>query len=247
MTITVPAVCQQALRLCGQSGRPGRGIGTEQQVEVIQFLNQMCDSWNALRGSIFTVSQDRYLLSPSQTTYFIGPTGDFVAPRPIMIKAANLVLTGVFPEVFLPMRILSDDDWANIVVREIPTTVPRLIYNDGGSPDSQLFLWGFPTVANDLELWTWNGLNNELTAADSIFYPDGAALAIVQNLAVLIAPLYWKKTDKMLSLLIQQAQKSRAAYSNLNQESPNLISDAYMGSGDDKKAWDYYSYLTGGL
>jgi hypothetical protein len=244
--ILVSDLCAQALRLCGQSGRPGRGPGVEQLTEVTTYLNQMLDSWNAFRGSIFTVAINRYRLSPQQTTYFIGPTGDFVAERPIYIKSANLVLTGVFPEVFLPMRILNDDEWSDIRVREIPTTVPRLLYNDGASPDSQLYLWGYPTEVNDLELFTWQGLSTTLASTDTIIYPDGATRAIAFNLAVEIAPLYWKKTDRMLNLLISQAQKARAAYSNANQENPKIVSDAFLGMQREPD-WDYYSYLTGGM
>ena len=248
MQSTVPQLCTDALRLCGQSGRPGRGIGTEQEIEVTRFLNMMFDSWNAMRGSIFTVSIDRYRLDPLKTIYTIGPTGDFVAPRPTRIKAANLVMLNVFPENHLPMGILNDDQWADMVVTEIPTTIPRLLYYDANSDggNASLYLWGFPTISNDLELFTWQPLATTLTSGDEIFYPDGANLAIVQNLAMLIAPLYWKKTDKMLSLLQTQAQVSRARYSNPNQENPYLISDSYMGNAGGS-GWDYYSYLTGGL
>lgn len=246
MQITTVQLATEALRLCGQSGRPGRGISSEQQTEVIQFLNQMLDGMNTLRGSIFTVNIARYALVPSQTTYFIGPTGDFVAPRPIRIVNANLVLTNASPEAHLPMRILNDDEWADIRVTEIPTTVPRLLYNDGNSPDSQLYLWGFPTQANDLELFTWQGLNNALGPTDTLAYPDGYARAILYKLAVEIAPLYWKKTDKLLALVQQQAISAYAAISNLNQDVPYMQSDGYLGLSNVRD-WDYYDYLTGGM
>src|SRR4051812_18929144 len=110
MDILVSTICQQALRLCGQIEAPGRSTGVEHAPEVLAFFNQMVDGWNAVRGSIYTNSIDRYALTPGQTSYFIGPTGDFVTTRPSRIYRANLVQTGTSPEVHLPMRILTDDE-----------------------------------------------------------------------------------------------------------------------------------------
>lgn len=243
MQVSVPDVVSQALRLCGQMGQPGRGPSPEQLAEVIVYLNQMLDNWNVMRNSIYTIDIARYTLTPSQTIYTIGPTGNFVADRPIRIENANLVLTGQSPEVFIPLSLLNDDQWALISVEEIPTTVPVALYDDYGQPNSNLYFWGFPTQANDVQLFTWKKLPTSLTSSDNLIVPDGYMLAIIQNLAVQIGPLYWKRTNVQFSTLVQQAQKSRAAIASLNTLAPLLPNDAsFIRSGPQRP---YFNYLIG--
>lgn len=244
MTITVPAVVTNALRLCGQSQAPGRGITSEQQTEVTTFLNQMLNGWNAMRNAMYTVGINRYTLDPPQLYYTIGPSGaDFTAPRPIRILNANLILTGQTPEVRVSLVILNDDQWAEISVKDIPTTVPVALYNDGASPNSKLYLWGYPTQNNDLELFTPSGLSDDLTDSDTLELPEGYARAITYNLAMEIAPLYWQKTDKLLAQVQKLARESRAAIKSMNSEAPLIMNDsAFLQSGPPRP---YFNWKTG--
>lgn len=250
MTKTVRSVCQGALRLCGQIGAAGRPIGTEQETEVLEFLNQMLDSRSAMRSSIYTISIDRYTLTPSQTVYDIGPTAtDFQADRPIKIEWANIVLNNTFPESHLPLRLLTDAEWAAMVVTEIPSTLPVEMYNDGASPNSNLYLWGYPTIANDLELFTWKQLPSSLVIGDTLELPPAYNKAITYGLACDIAPLYWRRASSQLNMVRDISKKAWAVVALMNREAPALINDAAnLARGQGSGApWDYYSYLDGGL
>lgn len=252
MTITVLEIVKRALRLCGQTGAPGRDISPEQSVEVLGFLNQLFDGWNAVRGNIFTFSVDRYALSPGVTTYIIGPNGDpapFVAPRPTKIAKARLVVTSTFPEIHLPMHLFTDEEWADMVITEMPTTIPTGVYNDGASPNSNLFMWGYPTVANDLELWTPKQFETELLITDILSLPPAYPKALVYGLGWEVAPLYFKKGNPLLDQIKMIAQASKAAIWNVNLQAPTIANDAgFIGNTKNEDPyWDEYSYLTGGF
>jgi hypothetical protein len=62
--------------------------------------------------------------------------------------------------------------------------VPTDLYNDGAYPNSRLYLWGYPSVANDLELFTWQQLSSFPSQAATVSLPPGYAQAVVYNLAV---------------------------------------------------------------
>ena len=173
-----------ALRLAGILGAPGRTASTSELADAFDALNRMLGSWTIQDELIYTIQAARYNLSPSQTSYTIGPSGaDFIAPRPVRITQANLVLLGA-SEVHLPLNLLTDTQWARRRVTVIPTTVPTDLYNDFAFPNSRLYLWGYPTMANDLELFTWQQLSSFPSQAAAVSLPLGYANAICYNLAV---------------------------------------------------------------
>jgi hypothetical protein len=173
-----------ALRLAGILGAPGRTASTSELADAFDALNRMLGSWSVQDELIYSIQVDRYNLSPSKTSYTIGPTGaDFIAPRPIRITQATLVLLGP-SELHLPLTLLTDAQWAYKRLREIPTSVPTELYDDYDFPNSRLYLWGYPTVANDLELFTWQTLSSFPSQAAAVSLPPGYANAIVYNLAV---------------------------------------------------------------
>ncbi len=251
MQISVLEIAKRALRLCGQTYGPNMGIADDQRTEVVAYLNQLMDGWNSLRGSIYTISSDRYTFTAPILTLFatqgfvtIGPVGDFPAPRPEKIVNANIVLTDNSPEVRIPLAILDDNQWASIRVPKIPVSLPREVYFDGSNPAQRIYLWGYPNVANDLELWTWKLLSTALAYTDTLDVPTAYQRAIVYNLAMEISPLYWRKANGLLAEVQKIARKSRADLVAANSDAPKLQNDAArMNDGPPQPFWNY---LTGG-
>jgi len=227
------------------------GIADDQRTEVLAYLNQLLDGWNALRGSIYNISSDRYLFDGPILSQFaangyvtIGPTGDFVATRPEKIVNANIVLTAQTPEVRIPLQILDDDQWASIRVPKIAVSLSREVYFDNSNPNRRIYLWGYPNEVNALELWTWGLLSTALAYTDTLDIPTAYQRAIVYNLAVEIAPLYWRKANGLLAEVQRIARKSRADIVAANSDAPKLLNDAAnINSGPPVPTWNY---LTGG-
>lgn len=197
---------------------------------------------------IYTTAIDRYQMNPSQTTYFIGPNGDFVAPRPNWIVRANIVLVNSFPELHLPVQLLDDKQWAAHVITELPMPWPYQLYNDGAHPDSQLFLFGFPTEINDLELFTPQELKQDFTSlTDTVDFPPGYEAWIVPALALKARALY-PYDSKLSGLQVQELRdEARVALDWVqinNAECPDMANEAANlrngdGSGGNYKAEFY--------
>lgn len=236
-TITLLDLFRPALRRAGITMLPGILPSTDQTSELIPEINRMMGSWNLDGHRIFNTSIDRYALKTPgfnlQSSYFIGPDlgpPDFTAPRPLWISAANIVITGISPELHEPLRIITDDEWASIPMPELSMAWPTAIYNDGGTPDSKLYLFGIPTEANDLELFTWTGLKKDFTAiTDAVVLPDGYEAAIVDNLTLKVAALYPHDTNLKGAALDEAriaARDSLQAIIVMNSKCPPLYSEA---------------------
>ena len=186
-------ILYRALRLAQITRGPGRIANPEQLNDALIALNGMLDSLNIQHDGIFSVNNNSYTLTPSKTNYTIGidPLGvahaDFAAPRPIRIDKARLVLTSSPTQVYLPLAIATHMEWASIVVRQIPTTIPQILYCDYAYPLANLFFWGYPTQANKVELWTWQPFTTFASVVDNVILPPGYPDMLCYNLAVRLA------------------------------------------------------------
>jgi hypothetical protein len=69
----------------GQTPAPGE---TE---FAFRQLNALLDSWSTERLSIHKVNQVIFTLSDDVQDYTIGPSGDFVQERPVLIQTATII------------------------------------------------------------------------------------------------------------------------------------------------------------
>ena len=227
MPLTLQNLIDASMRKAGLSKLPGTGPGIDKYTEAIGAMNRMMGSMNITGSLIYKTSIDRYALTPQQTTYFIGPTGDFVTTRPLYISRANIVITSTSPELHEPLWIYrSAAEWAAVVMPETPAPWPWAIYNDGAAPDSKLYLYGYPTEANDLELFTWQEILPEFTSiSDLVVLPSGYQAHIVNAFTEELESLYPLQA-KVSPVTRQLVAQSRRAIQVLNAVSPKLVSDA---------------------
>lgn len=230
--------------------QPGQTPGPAFLTYGINRLNRIVGTLSTRRLFIWTIESNRYTLSPSQTSYTIGPSGaDFTAARPLGpgpgngIKNANIILVADNPEVSLPLYILNDDEWANLRVKAIPTTVPTAIYNDGSNPKSTLFLWGYPTQANELELWTRKQISSFAALGTAFEMPPGYQEAITTILAEAMRSAF--KHDNPSPSLAEAARRARVAIGSLNSASPNLSNDA--GALGSQRGGGYFNWTNGSV
>jgi hypothetical protein len=245
-TITCAQLIGSALRIAGITGRPGRISSPDQSTEAIAALNRMLGSWNCDPLKVFETQVDRYALTPQQTDYFIGPTGDFVAPRPIKIVRANIVLTDEAPELHKPLRVVEVTDWADIVFPELEAGAwPAVLYNDHAMPDSKLYLYPQPIAANDLELFTLSAIQQFVALTDVVELPDGYEEAIVYNLALRVASHYPTQAS-LAPEAPDLANEALARIQSNNAPVPRLRNDA-AGLGHGARNADSRWWLSGGF
>jgi hypothetical protein len=211
----------------------GETLEADDYALLLRKFNRMMGQWNLREVLKYTVRIDRYTLTPvNQASYSIGRgTGAvFVADRPVRIVRANLVLTNAAPEVRVPLAILDDDDWAAIAVTAITSSIPRALYPDGAYPNENLFLWPEPSVAYDLELFTWQALERFANPSDVVSAPPGYLEAMTLTLAEKICSAFGKTRSEELR---DDAAKARAAVVSINSQLPRPVIDSPRLAGRD--------------
>lgn len=192
-------------------------------------LNRLVDAWKTRRQYVYCVDNASYPWVVSQASYTIGPTGNFVAARPVRIEAANLVSSAIRT----PLVVVAVDDRAALTVPVLSGT-PTHVYYQATHPNGTLWPWPYPTVLTDsIELFTWHQIAT-FAALNTVYaLAPGYEDALIYTLAESLCPSYGRQ---ITSELAELARRARYAIGSLNTSSPKLSSDFPLESSGD---WDY--------
>lgn len=182
-------ICTDALLESRVMRQAGQTPPAEQVTYALARLNRILGSLSqAGEWYVYTTNISSYTLSPTRDFYTIGPTGNFVAERPMAIDKANIIISSGSNLVRVPLEIISDEEWADISVVGIGSAVPVKLYNDGAAPNSNLYLWPKATnTSYKLELFWRQQLTQFSSTADTLVAPNGYQEALTLTLAEALA------------------------------------------------------------
>lgn len=174
-----------ACRLIGVLGA-GQPLPNDIATDGLMVANQMLDSWSADRLTVFTITIDEFPLTPNQQVYTYGTGGNFDAPRPPRLYRASIVsLTNPNQPLELPIPIYTDKDWqTQIPVKNITTSLPEGVYDDGAFPFRNLSFWPIPIVVVNTRLYSWTAMQQFANLTTNYTWPPGYLEALRYNLAV---------------------------------------------------------------
>jgi hypothetical protein len=230
-----------ALRKANVTLGPQRIPSPAQYQDALDELNRLIGSLNCDRFFIYTRNRIEAPLLESNKTYTIGPSpdpdvpSDIDAPRPQWIEAANIISALNLPALRYPLTIVSDLQWAEIGMQDMPDTIPEILYNDRAYPVSTLYLWGQPVAGSVLELFCWQPIPLFASPDDAVWLPPGYEDALVLNLAVRLAPHFQKMIDPGVR---EDARLSLMRLMSIN--APQPIADLSGGLGCDCRGFNIY-------
>jgi hypothetical protein len=164
----------------------GETPSSETSNDALNALNQMIDSWNTERLSVFATQDQIFTWPAGQLSRTLGPTGSFVGERPIDLDDATYFRdpsTGVSYGV----KIINQQQYDGIAVKTVTSTYPQIIWMNAGMPNVELRI--YPVPIRDLE-WHFisvQQLTQPATLATTIVLPPGYLRAFKYNLACEIA------------------------------------------------------------
>jgi len=184
-TYTAGEQINRALRLLGVLAE-GETPSADMSNDALMALNQMIDSWNTERLSVF-VTQDQVFTWPAGfISRTLGPSGDFVGLRPILMddatyyKAPNGVSYGI--------KFINQQQYDGIAVKNVTSTYPQVCWVNMGYPDITLTVYPKPTQDLEWHMISVQELDRPADLTTVMYYPPGYLRAFTYNLAMEIAP-----------------------------------------------------------
>lgn len=184
-TYTAGDQINRALRLLGILAE-GETPSASMSQDALMAMNQMIESWNTERLSVFCTQDQIFEWPSSEIKRTLGPTGDFVGNRPILFdeatyfKAPNGVSYGI--------KFINQQQYDGIAVKNVTSTYPQVIFANMTYPNVEMYVYPMPTQVLEWHFVSVQELDQPATLATQLHFPPGYLRAFTYNLAMEFAP-----------------------------------------------------------
>ena len=188
MATTAADQINGALRLIGvlaEAEAPSAAMAQD----ALTALNQMIDSWNTERLSVFSTIDQVFNWPSSTRIRTLGPTGDFVGQRPVQIDDATY-FRDASTNVSYGIKMINQEQYDNIAVKTVTSTYPQILWYNATYPDIEIYLYPVPTRVLEFHFISVEELSQPATLDTNLAFPPGYLRAFRYNLACELAPEY---------------------------------------------------------
>jgi hypothetical protein len=192
-TYTAGDQINRALRLLGVLAE-GETPSAAMSQDALMALNQMIESWNTERLSVFS-TQDQVTLWPvGSINATLGPTGTLTPlnplqtfTRPILIDDATY-FRDPQTNVSYGIKLINQQQYDGIAVKTVTSTYPQVMFVNMTYPDLDIYVYPKPTRSLEFHFISVEPLDQPANLATNILFPPGYLRAFTYNLAMEIAP-----------------------------------------------------------
>jgi len=206
MTTTAGDQINGALRLIGMLAE-GETPSAATSRDALSALNQMIDSWNTERLSVFSTQDQVFSWAPGLISRTLGPTGDFVGNRPILLDdstyfrdPANGISFGI--------KIINQQQYDGIAVKTVTSTYPQVIWINMSYPDIEMYVYPVPTKVLEWHFVSVEELTRPATLATSLAFPPGYLRAFRFNLACEIAAEFGVEPSRQVQRIAMSSKRN---------------------------------------
>jgi hypothetical protein len=185
-TYTAGDQINRAFRLLGILAE-GETPSAAMSQDALMALNQMIESWNIERLSVFC-TQDQVFTWPSgEYIRTLGPSGDFVGLRPVLFDDATYY-RDPGTNVSFGIKFINQQQYDGIAVKTVTSTYPQVIFVNMGYPDVTMSIYPRPTRDLEWHFVSVQELDQPADLSTELHFPPGYLRAFTYNLAMEIAP-----------------------------------------------------------
>ena len=188
-TYTAGEQINRALRLLGVLAE-GETPTAAMSNDALMALNQMIDSWNTERLSVFNTIDQIFTWPAGEIQRHLGPSGaslgGFDGIRPILLddstyfKAPSGVSYGI--------KFVNQQQYNGIAVKTVTSTYPQVMWINMEFPNIQMTVYPRPTQDLEWHFVSVQELDRPADLTTVMYYPPGYLRAFTYALAMEIAP-----------------------------------------------------------
>ena len=203
-----------ALRLLGVLAE-GETPSAETSQDALRAMDQMVDSWNTERLSVFATQDQVFTWPAGILNRTLGPSGDFVGNRPILLNDATYFRdpsTGVSYGI----KMINQQQYDGIAVKTVSSTFPQVIFTNMTYPDIDMFIYPRPTRALEWHFISVEELTQPATLDTVLTFPPGYLRAFRYNLACELAPEFGVEPSPQVQRIAMTSKRNLKRINNPN-------------------------------
>jgi hypothetical protein len=203
---TAGDIINGSLRLLGVLAE-GEVPSAETSQDALRAMNQMIDSWNTERLSVFSTQDQIFMWPAGQLSRTMGPSGDFVGNRPVLLDDATYFKdpgTGVSYGI----KFINQQQYNGIAVKAVTSTYPQVIFVNMTFPDIEMYIYPRPTRELEWHFISVEELTQPATLATQLHFPPGYLRAFRYNLACEMAPEFGVEPSSQVRRLAMSSKRN---------------------------------------
>ena len=212
MSTTAGDQINGALRLIGQLAE-GETPSAATSQDALTAMNQMIDSWSTERLAVFSTQDQVFSWPPGAISRTLGPTGNFVGNRPILLDdstyfkdPANGISFGI--------KIINQQQYDGIAVKTVTSTYPQVIWINMDYPNIDMYIYPVPTKVLEWHFISVTELDQPATLATVLSFPPGYLRAFRYNLACEIAAEFGVEPSQQVSRIAMTSKRNLKRINN---------------------------------
>ena len=186
MATTASDIINGSLRLIGVLAE-GEVPSAETSQDALVAMNQMIDSWNTERLAVYSTQDQVFNWLPGSKTKTLGPSGDFVGNRPILVDDATYFRDPA-SGISFGIKLINQQQYDGIAVKTVTSTYPQVMWVNMEYPNITMTVYPVPTKTLEWHIISVDELTQPATLSTTLAFPPGYLRAFRYNLACELAP-----------------------------------------------------------
>ena len=212
MSYTAGDQITRALRLLGVLAAEETPTASMAQDALVTF-DQMVDSWNTERLSVYSTQDQVFLWPVGEIMQTLGPTGDLVGNRPILIDDATY-FRDPQTNVSYGIKLINQQQYDGIAVKTVTSTYPQVLFVNMTFPDITMYIYPKPTRSLEWHFISVEELAQPATLNTVLHFPPGYMRAFAYNLAMELAPEYGVEPSPQVQRIAMTSKRNLKRINN---------------------------------
>jgi hypothetical protein len=212
MATTAGDIITGALRLIGVVAE-GEDPSPESAADALSAMNQMIESWNTERLSVFATEDQVFSWPATEISRTLGPTGNFVGNRPILVDDSSYFRdpsTGVS----YGLKLINQQQYNGIALKTVRSTYPQVMWVNMTYPDIEMYIYPVPTRVLEFHFVSVEQLSRPAILATNLTFPPGYLRAFRYNLACELAPEFGVEPSRQVSRIAMTSKRNLKRINN---------------------------------
>lgn len=206
----------RALRLLGVLAE-GETPSASVSQDALMALNQMIDSWNTERLSIFNTIDQTFMWPVGEIQQHLGPTGSsfggFDGIRPVLLDDSTY-FRDPGTNVSFGIKFINQQQYDGIAVKTVTSTYPQVMWINMEYPNIQMTIYPRPTRLLEWHFISVQELDQPANLATDILFPPGYLRAFTYNLAMEIAPEFGVEPSPQVQRIAMTSKRNLRRINN---------------------------------
>ena len=209
---TAGDIIDGALRLIGQIAE-GEVASAETSQDALLAMNQMIDSWNTEKLMIYNTQDQVFTWPADQISRTLGPTGDFVGNRPVLLEDSTY-FRDASTNVSFGIKMINQQQYNGIAVKTVTSTYPQVMWVNMDFPNIYMTVYPKPTRALEWHFVSADELTQPVTLATELYFPPGYLRAFRYNLACEFAPEFGVEAPPTVARIAMTSKRNLKRINN---------------------------------